>query len=126
LAQHRSPCPVGAQGLDLLLVFGGEYQVKDAAGVTVRNLSAAAYVGNFQAPPTHKSPSPMIISHAIALPEGVTTHPPTSSQLAPHFTSTPFPSAFTGHFPCLVTDLDRPSLFAPSSQSSNGGRKQGG
>jgi hypothetical protein len=41
------------QGLDLLLVFGGEYQVKDATVGTVRNLSAAVYVGNFQVCPTH-------------------------------------------------------------------------
>jgi hypothetical protein len=41
------------QGLDLLLVFGGEYQVKDATVGTVRNLSAAVYVGNFQVRPTH-------------------------------------------------------------------------
>jgi hypothetical protein len=42
-------CSSVGQGLDLLLFFGGEYQVKDATGSTVRSLSASAYVGYFQA-----------------------------------------------------------------------------
>jgi hypothetical protein len=37
------------QGLSLLLVFGGEFQIADLSGSIVRNLSSSAYVGNFQA-----------------------------------------------------------------------------